>query len=127
LTLTYFGLGLYIDLHLTLPDLADSRGLLSRTVGECYLAHIKVYSLVKFIIISGSACSTGGVHKQAWSTSGIGLGSKSEVLMRASGVGRVPPGQQLGIPPGGESLNSPSEGFLWPGGCPIKISGDALL
>jgi hypothetical protein len=29
------------------------------------------------IIISGSACSTGGVHSQAWSTSGIGLGSKS--------------------------------------------------
>jgi hypothetical protein len=29
-------------------------------------------------IISGSACySTGGVHSQAWSTSGIGLGSKS--------------------------------------------------
>jgi hypothetical protein len=30
------------------------------------------------IIISGSACSTVGVHSQAWSTSGIGrLGSKS--------------------------------------------------
>jgi ABC-type microcin C transport system permease subunit YejB len=30
------------------------------------------------IYISGSACSTVGVHSQAWSTSGIGrLGSKS--------------------------------------------------
>jgi hypothetical protein len=29
------------------------------------------------IIISGSACSTGGVHSQAWSTLGIGIGSKS--------------------------------------------------
>jgi hypothetical protein len=28
-------------------------------------------------IISGSACSTGGVHSQAWSTPGIGIGSKS--------------------------------------------------
>jgi hypothetical protein len=32
------------------------------------------YSAVCYIIIiSGSACSTGGVHSQAWSTSGIGL------------------------------------------------------
>jgi hypothetical protein len=38
------------------------------------------YGMVPFliiVIISGSACSTGGVHSQAWSTSGIGLGSKS--------------------------------------------------
>jgi hypothetical protein len=33
--------------------------------------------IIIIIIISGSACSTGGVHSQAWSTSGIGLGSKS--------------------------------------------------
>jgi hypothetical protein len=32
----------------------------------------------QYVIISGSACSTVGVHSQAWSTSGIGrLGSKS--------------------------------------------------
>jgi hypothetical protein len=28
-------------------------------------------------VIIGLACSTGGVHSQAWSTSDIGLGSKS--------------------------------------------------
>jgi hypothetical protein len=32
------------------------------------------------IIINGSACSTSGVHSQTWSTSGIGLGSKSRDL-----------------------------------------------
>jgi hypothetical protein len=34
--------------------------------------------MYSYIYISGSACSTVGVHSQAWSTSGIGrLGSKS--------------------------------------------------
>jgi hypothetical protein len=32
---------------------------------------------INIIIISGAACSTGGVHSQTWSTSDIGLGSKS--------------------------------------------------
>jgi hypothetical protein len=36
------------------------------------------YVMLFYVIISGSACSTVGVHSQAWSTSGIGrLGSKS--------------------------------------------------
>jgi hypothetical protein len=36
-----------------------------------------IFKEIIIIIISGSVCSTGGVHSQAWSaTSGIGLGSK---------------------------------------------------
>jgi hypothetical protein len=30
--------------------------------------------IIIIIIISGSTCSTGGVHSQTWSTSGVGLG-----------------------------------------------------
>jgi type IV secretory pathway TrbD component len=38
-----------------------------------------------YIYISGSACSTVGVHSQAWSTSGIGrLGSKSIIIISGS-------------------------------------------
>jgi hypothetical protein len=39
---------------------------------------VQFLSNLHTIYISGSACSTVGVHSQAWSTSGIGrLGSKS--------------------------------------------------
>jgi hypothetical protein len=40
-------------------------------------SRVRAPAIIIFII-SGSACSTVGVHSQAWSTSGIGrLGSKS--------------------------------------------------
>jgi hypothetical protein len=53
------------------------RGL--RLGAERPVRRVELYIIIN-IIISGSACSTGGVHSQAWSASGIGLGSKSGAL-----------------------------------------------
>jgi hypothetical protein len=61
--------GLWVGVSCLLSVAACKQGMLKTTFTSCLLSH--------YIIISGSACSTGGVHSQTRSTSGVGLGSKS--------------------------------------------------
>jgi hypothetical protein len=73
---------------------ASERGSVSESsvpessLPESSLLESAIYTEYIFIIISGSACSTVGVHSQAWSTSVIYIGVNNIDLIGVNNIDR---------------------------------------
>jgi hypothetical protein len=77
-TSRHFGASTQTNLRAEKKKLENTLARLPLSGSKRIYPKVSATQLVFFLYISGSACSTVGVHSQAWSTSGIGrLGSKS--------------------------------------------------